>query len=124
MVKRHVGGTGSRIFAFPSWRWLALWGSLLALQAQAEHDAQLAAQLLHRLDTALAPAPEADAPSYPAQLQVQAMAAAPQVAQAEIAFQTIPDSLPGAATLDTTASAADLDNDIRVELPPAGSQAL
>jgi cell division protein ZapA len=97
---------------------------LLALQAQAEHDAQLAAQLLHRLDTALAPAPEADAPSYPAQLQVQAMAAAPQVAQAEIAFQTIPDSLPGAATLDTTASAADLDNDIRVELPPAGSQAL
>lgn len=36
MVKRHVGGTGSRIFAFPSWRWLALWGSLLALQAQAE----------------------------------------------------------------------------------------
>ncbi len=97
---------------------------LLALQAQAEHDAQLAAQLLHRLDTALAPAPEADAPSYPAQLQVQAMAAAPQVAQAEIAFQTIADSLPGAATLDTTASAADLDNDIRVELPPAGSQAL
>jgi len=97
---------------------------LLALQAQAEHDAQLAAQLLHRLDTALAPAPEADAPSYPAQLQVQAMAAAPQVAQAEIAFQTIPDSLPGAATLDTTASAADLDNDIRVELLPAGSQAL
>ena len=97
---------------------------LLALQAQAEHDTQLAAQLLHRLDTALAPAPEADAPSYPAQLQVQAMAAAPQVAQAEIAFQTIPDSLPGAATLDTTASAADLDNDIRVELPPAGSQAL
>lgn len=97
---------------------------LLTLQAQAEHDAQLAAQLLHRLDTALAPAPEADAPSYPAQLQVQAMAAAPQVAQAEIVFQTIPDSLPGAATLDTTASAADLDNDIRVELPPAGSQAL
>lgn len=97
---------------------------LLALQAQAEHDAQLAAQLLHRLDTALAPAPDADAPSYPAQLQVQAMAAAPQVAQAEIAFQTIPDSLPVAATLDTTASAADLDNDIRVELPPAGSQAL
>ena len=97
---------------------------LLALQAQAEHDAQLAAQLLHRLDTALAPAPEADAPSYPAQLQVQAMAAGPQVAQAEIAFQTIPDSLPVAATLDTTASAADLDNDIRVELPPAGSQAL
>lgn len=97
---------------------------LLALQAQAEHDAHLAAQLLHRLDTALAPAPEADAPSYPAQLQVQAMAAAPQVAQAEIAFQTTPDSLPGAATLDTTASAADLDNDIRVELPPAGSQAL
>ena len=97
---------------------------LLALQAQAEHDAHLAAQLLHRLDTALAPAPDADAPSYPAQLQVQAMAAAPQVAQAEIAFQTIPDSLPGAATLDTTASAADLDNDIRVELPPAGSQAL
>lgn len=99
---------------------------LLALQAQAEHDAHLAAQLLHRLDTALAPAPEAepDAPSYPAQLQVQAMAAAPQVAQAEIAFQTIPDSLPVAATLDTTASAADLDNDIRVELPPAGSQAL
>ncbi len=36
MVKRHVGGTGARIFAFPSWRWLALWGSLLALQAQAE----------------------------------------------------------------------------------------
>jgi cell division protein ZapA len=97
---------------------------LLTLQAQAEHDAQLAAQLLHRLDTALAPAPEADAPSYPAQLQVQAMATAPQVAQAEIAFQTIPDSLPGAATLDTTASAADLDNDIRVELPPADSQAL
>lgn len=97
---------------------------LLALQAQAEHDAQLAAQLLHRLDTALAPAPEADAPSYPAQPQVQAMAAAPQVAQAEIAFQTIPDSLPVAATLDTTASAADLDNDIRVELPPTGSQAL
>ncbi|WP_260675196.1 cell division protein ZapA [Comamonas aquatica] len=99
---------------------------LLALQAQAEHDAHLAAHLLHRLDTALAPAPEAepDAPSYPAQLQVQAMAAAPQVAQAEIAFQTTPDSLPGAATLDTTASAADLDNDIRVELPPAGSQAL
>lgn len=97
---------------------------LLALQAQAEHDAQLAAQLLHRLDTALAPVAEPDAPSYPAQLQVQAMAAAPQVAQAEIAFQTIPDSLPGAATLDTTASAADLDNDIRVELPPAGSQAL
>ena len=97
---------------------------LLALQAQAEHDAHLAAQLLHRLDTALAPAPDADAPSYPAQLQVQAMAAGPQVAQAEIAFQTIPDSLPGAATLDTTASAADLDNDIRVELPPAGSQAL
>lgn len=97
---------------------------LLTLQAQAEHDAQLAAQLLHRLDTALAPAPEADAPSYPAQLQVQAMAAAPQVAQAEIVFQTTTDSLPGAATLDTTASAADLDNDIRVELPPAGSQAL
>lgn len=97
---------------------------LLALQAQAEHDAHLAAQLLHRLDTALAPAPEIDAPSYPAQLQVQAMAAAPQVAQAEIAFQTIPDSLPGAATLDTTASPADLDNDIRVELPPTGSQAL
>lgn len=97
---------------------------LLALQAQAEHDAQLAAQLLHRLDTALAPVAEPDAPSYPAQLQVQAMAAGPQVAQAEIAFQTIPDSLPGAATLDTTASAADLDNDIRVELPPAGSQAL
>ena len=97
---------------------------LLALQAQAEHDAQLAAQLLHRLDTALAPVAEPDAPSYPAQLQVQAMATAPQVAQAEIAFQTIPDSLPGAATLDTTASAADLDNDIRVELPPAGSQAL
>lgn len=97
---------------------------LLALQAQAEHDAHLAAQLLHRLDTALAPAPEADAPSYPAQLQVQAMAAAPQVAQAEIVFQTTTDSLPGAATLDTTASAADLDNDIRVELPPAGSQAL
>lgn len=97
---------------------------LLALQAQAEHDAQLATQLLHRLDTALAPVAEPDAPSYPAQLQVQAMAAAPQVAQAEIAFQTIPDSLPGAATLDTTASAADLDNDIRVELPPAGSQAL
>ena len=97
---------------------------LLALQAQAEHDAQLAAHLLHRLDTALAPAPEADAPSYPAQLQVQAMAAAPQVAQAEIVFQTTTDSLPGAATLDTTASAADLDNDIRVELPPAGSQAL
>lgn len=97
---------------------------LLALQAQAEHDAHLAAQLLHRLDTALAPAPDADAPSYPAQLQVQAMAAAPQVAQAEIAFQTIPDSLPVAATLDTTASAADLDNDIRVELLPAGSQAL
>ncbi|MDH1674097.1 cell division protein ZapA [Comamonas aquatica] len=97
---------------------------LLALQAQAEHDAHLAAQLLHRLDTALAPAPDADAPSYPAQLQVQAMATAPQVAQAEIAFHTIPDSLPGAATLDTTASAADLDNDIRVELPPAGSQAL
>lgn len=97
---------------------------LLALQAQAEHDAHLAAQLLHRLDTALAPAPDADAPSYPAQLQVQAMAAGPQVAQAEIAFQTIPDSLPGAATLDTTASAADLDNDIRVELLPAGSQAL
>ncbi|MBP4034612.1 MSHA biogenesis protein MshK [Aeromonas sp. PrichA-15] len=24
------------MFAFPSWRWLALWGSLLALQAQAE----------------------------------------------------------------------------------------
>ncbi len=97
---------------------------LLALQAQAEHDAQLAAQLLHRLDTALAPVAEPDAPSYPAQLQVQAMAAGPQVAQAEIAFQTIPDSLPGAATLDTTASAADLDNDIRVELLPAGSQAL
>ena len=97
---------------------------LLALQAQAEHDAQLAAQLLHRLDTAMAPVAEPDAPSYPAQLQVQAMAAGPQVAQAEIAFQTIPDSLPGAATLDTTASAADLDNDIRVELPPAGSQAL
>lgn len=97
---------------------------LLALQAQAEHDAQLAAQLLHRLDTALAPVTEPDAPSYPAQLQVQAMAAAPQVAQAEIAFQTIPDSLPVAATLDTTASAADLDNDIRVELPPAGSEAL
>ncbi len=97
---------------------------LLALQAQAEHDAQLAAQLLHRLDTALAPVAEPDAPSYPAQLQVQAMATAPQVAQAEIAFQTIPDSLPGVATLDTTASAADLDNDIRVELPPAGSQAL
>ena len=97
---------------------------LLALQAQAEHDAQLAAHRLHRLDTALAPVAEPDAPSYPTQLQVQAMAAAPQVAQAEIAFQTIPDSLPGAATLDTTASAADLDNDIRVELPPAGSQAL
>ena len=97
---------------------------LLALQAQAEHDAQLAAQLLHRLDTALAPVAEPDAPSYPAQLQVQAMVAGPQVAQAEIAFQTIPDSLPGAATLDTTASAADLDNDIRVELLPAGSQAL
>ena len=97
---------------------------LLALQAQAEHDAHLAAQLLHRLDTALAPVAKPDAPSYPAQLQVQAMAAGPQVAQAEIAFQTIPDSLPGAATLDTTASAADLDNDIRVELPPAGSQAL
>lgn len=97
---------------------------LLALQAQAEHDAHLAAQLLHRLDTALAPVAEPDAPSYPAQLQVQAMAAGPQVAQAEIAFQTIPDSLPGVATLDTTASAADLDNDIRVELPPAGSQAL
>ncbi|MDH1901617.1 cell division protein ZapA [Comamonas aquatica] len=97
---------------------------LLALQAQAEHDAQLAAQLLHRLDTAMAPVAEPDAPSYPAQLQVQAMAAGPQVAQAEIAFQTIPDSLPVAATLDTTASAADLDNDIRVELPPAGSQAL
>lgn len=97
---------------------------LLALQAQAEHDAQLAAQLLHRLDTALAPVAEPDAPSYPAQLQVQAMAAAPQVAQAEIVFQTTTDSLPGAATLDTTASAADLDNDIRVELPPAGSQAL
>lgn len=97
---------------------------LLALQAQAEHDAQLAAQLLHRLDTALAPVAEPDAPSYPAQLQVQAMAAAPQVAQAEIAFQTIPDSLQVAATLDTIASAADLDNDIRVELPPAGSQAL
>ena len=97
---------------------------LLALQAQAEHDAQLAAQLLHRLDTALAPVAEPDAPSYPAQLQVQAMAAGPQVAQAEIACQTIPASLPGAATLDTTASAADLDNDIRVELPPAGSQAL
>lgn len=97
---------------------------LLALQAQAEHDAQLAAQLLHRLDTALAPVAEPDAPSYPAQLQVQAMATAPQVAQAEIVFQTIPDNLPGAATLDTTASAADLDNDIRVELPPAGSQAL
>lgn len=97
---------------------------LLALQAQAEHDAHLAAQLLHRLDTALTPVAEPDAPSYPAQLQVQAMAAAPQVAQAEIAFQTTPDSLPGAATLDTTASAADLDNDIRVELPPAGSQAL
>lgn len=97
---------------------------LLALQAQAEHDAQLAAQLLHRLDTALAPVAEPDAPSYPAQLQVQAMAAGPQVAQAEIAFQTIPDSLQVAATLDTTASAADLDNDIRVELPPAGSQAL
>ena len=97
---------------------------LLALQAQAEHDAQLAAQLLHRLDTALAPVAEPDAPSYPAQLQVQAMAAAPQVAQAEIVFQTTTDSLPGAVTLDTTASAADLDNDIRVELPPAGSQAL
>lgn len=97
---------------------------LLTLQAQAEHDAHLAAQLLHRLDTALAPVAEPDAPSYPAQLQVQAMATAPQVAQAEIAFQTIPDSLPGVATLDTTASAADLDNDIRVELPPAGSQAL
>lgn len=97
---------------------------LLALQAQAEHDAQLAAQLLHRLDTALAPVAEPDAPSHPAQLQVQAMAAAPQVAQAEIVFQTTTDSLPGAATLDTTASAADLDNDIRVELPPAGSQAL
>lgn len=97
---------------------------LLALQAQAEHDAHLAAQLLHRLDTALTPVAEPDAPSYPTQLQVQAMTAAPQVAQAEIAFQTIPDSLPGAATLDTTASAADLDNDIRVELPPAGSQAL
>ncbi|EXU80469.1 hypothetical protein AX13_16290 [Comamonas aquatica DA1877] len=97
---------------------------LLTLQAQAEHDAHLAAQLLHRLDTALAPVAEPDAPSYPAQLQVQAMTAAPQVAQAEIAFQTIPDSLPVAATLDTTASAADLDNDIRVELLPAGSQAL
>lgn len=97
---------------------------LLALQAQAEHDAHLAAQLLHRLDTALTPVAEPDAPSYPTQLQVQAMTAAPQVAQAEIAFQTIPHSLPGAATLDTTASAADLDNDIRVELPPAGSQAL
>lgn len=97
---------------------------LLTLQAQAEHDAQLAAQLLHRLDTALAPVAEPDAPSYPAQLQVQAMAAAPQVAQAEIVFQTTTDSLPGAVTLDTTASAADLDNDIRVELPPAGSQAL
>lgn len=97
---------------------------LLALQAQAEHDAHLAAQLLHRLDTALAPVAEPDAPSYPAQLQVQAMAAGPQVAQAEIAFQTIADSLPGAATLDTTASAADLDNDIRVELLPTGSQAL
>ena len=97
---------------------------LLALQAQAEHDAHLAAQLLHRLDTALTPVAEPDAPSYPTQLHVQAMTAAPQVAQAEIAFQTIPDSLPGAATLDTTASAADLDNDIRVELPPAGSQAL
>ncbi|MDH1427970.1 cell division protein ZapA [Comamonas aquatica] len=97
---------------------------LLALQAQAEHDAHLAAQLLHRLDTALTPVAEPDAPSYPTQLQVQAMTAAPQVAQAEIAFQTIPDSLPGAATLDTTASAADLDNDIRVELLPAGSQAL
>jgi cell division protein ZapA len=97
---------------------------LLALQAQAEHDAHLAAQLLHRLDTALTPVAEPDAPSYPTQLQVQAMTAAPQVAQAEIAFQTIADSLPGAATLDTTASAADLDNDIRVELPPAGSQAL
>lgn len=97
---------------------------LLALQAQAEHNAHLAAQLLHRLDTALTPVAEPDAPSYPTQLQVQAMTAAPQVAQAEIAFQTIPDSLPGAATLDTTASAADLDNDIRVELLPAGSQAL
>ncbi len=97
---------------------------LLALQAQAEHDAHLAAQLLHRLDTALTPVAKPDAPSYPTQLQVQAMTAAPQVAQAEIAFQTIPDSLPVAATLDTTASAADLDNDIRVELPPAGSQAL
>lgn len=97
---------------------------LLALQAQAEHDAHLAAQLLHRLDTALTPVAEPDAPSYPTQLQVQAMTAAPQVAQAEIAFQTIPDSLPVAATWDTTASAADLDNDIRVELPPAGSQAL
>lgn len=97
---------------------------LLALQAQAEHDAHLAAQLLHRLDTALTPVAEPDAPSYPTQLQVQAMTAAPQVAQAEIAFQTIADNLPVAATLDTTASAADLDNDIRVELPPAGSQAL
>ena len=97
---------------------------LLALQAQAEHDAHLAAQLLHRLDTALTPVAEPDAPSYPAQLQVQAMTAGPQGAQAESAFQTIPDRLQVAATFDTTASAADLDNDIRVELPPAGSQAL
>jgi len=98
---------------------------LLALQAQAEHDAHLAAQLLHRLDTALAPTPESDPPSYPAQSQVQAMAgAASQVARTEIVFQTAQDSEACAVVLDANASTTDLDNDHRVELPPAGSQAL
>ena len=98
---------------------------LLALQAQAEHDAHLAAQLLHRLDTALAPTPESDPPSYPAQSQVQAMAgAASQVAQTEIVFQTAPDSQACAVVLDANASTTDLDNDQHVELPQSGSEAL
>lgn len=97
---------------------------LLTLQAQAERDALLAAQLLHRLDTVLAPSTETDVPSYPPQLQVQAMAAAPQVAQAEIVFQTPPDNPPCATTLGTAASPADLDNDNRVELSQADSEAL
>ncbi len=36
MVKWRIGGTGSRVFALSSCRWLALWGCLLGPLAQAE----------------------------------------------------------------------------------------
>ena len=73
MVKRHVGGTGSRIFAFPSWRWLALWGSLLALQAQAFGQALVQSESGHVADN-LADLAERSFPDFDAAEPAEAQA--------------------------------------------------